>query len=388
MRERRSRHGREDEVPVPLLDLGRAEEPIREELLAAVRRVAESSSFVLGPVVRSFEEAMASDLGVRHAIGVANGTDALYLALRALDLEPGDEVITTPFTFFATAGAIANAGGRVVFADIDPRTFNIDPRAAEHALSSRTRAILPVHLFGQVADMQPLNALAESNGIPIIEDAAQAVGAKALVEGKWRPAGSLGTVACFSFYPTKNLGGWGDGGLITTDDDRLAAHMRRLREHGQERGADSYRHAEVGINSRLDAIQAAVLETKLPHLSGWTESRRANAAGYDERLAGVPGVQTPTARPDRFHVYHQYTIRAEQRDGLRAHLEERAIGSGIYYPVPLHLQPCFADLGYGRGEFPEAEAAAGEVLSLPVFPGLRPAERERVVSAIREYYGG
>lgn len=373
---------------VPMIDLERQHAPIAEELLAAVRRVVEAQGFVLGEAVSAFEQAMAERVGVAHAIGVANGTGALYLALRTLDLEPGDEVVTTPFTFFATAGAIENAGGRVRFVDIEPATLNLDADAVAHALTDRTRAILPVHLFGQMAEMEPLLELTEERDLVLIEDAAQAIEARAFVGGSWRTAGSVGAIGCFSFYPTKNLGGWGDGGLLTTDDDERAARLRRLREHGQDRAAGSYFHREVGINSRLDGIQAAVLHAKLAHLADWTERRRAHAAAYDRRLEGVPGVTRPTARANRFHVYHHYTIRVERRNELRAHLADRGIGTGVYYPLPLHLQPCFEHLGYQRGDFPEAERAAAEVVSLPVFPELEEQERERVADAIATFYEG
>jgi dTDP-4-amino-4,6-dideoxygalactose transaminase len=372
---------------VPLLDLSRQQAPIADELLAAVRRVAEAQSFVLGAVVAEFEAAAAKYVGAAHAIGVGSGTDALYLALRLLDLQPGDEIITSPFTFFATAGAVVNAGGRPLFADIDPQTFNLEPAAVAAAVSERTRAIIPVHLFGQMAELDPLIALAAELGLWVIEDAAQSLGAKTLASGHWRSAGTVGQVGCFSFYPTKNLGGWGDGGLVTTSDDALAERVRRLRVHGENPALGRYMHEEVGIASRLDALQAAVLQVKLRQLPGWTETRRARAVWYDQQLAGISGITTPQARADCFHVYNLYTVRAQRRDELRAHLEARGIGSAIYYPLPLHLQPCFADLGYRAGDFPEAERAAREVLSLPLFPGLTQAEQERVVKAVREFYG-
>ncbi|KPK81828.1 MAG: hypothetical protein AMS25_04685 [Gemmatimonas sp. SM23_52] len=372
---------------IPLFDLARQHAPLAEELFSAVTRVAQSQSFVLGAVVAEFETAIAEYVGAVHAIGLASGTDALYLGLRLLDLQPGDEVITSPFTFFATAGAIQNAGGRIVFADIDPRTFNLDPAAVAAAVSDRTRAIMPVHLFGQMAEMTPLLELAAKRGLWVVEDAAQSVGAKALVEGRWRSAGTLGKLGCFSFYPTKNLGGWGDGGLLTTDDPELAERLKRLRVHGEDFAHATYVFREVGTNSRLDALQASVLQVKLPHLPGWTETRRARAAGYDQRLAEIDGVTTPTAEPDRFHVYSLYTIRARRRDELREYLAGRGIGTGIYYRLPLHTQPCFEHLGYGQGHFPEAERAVREVLSLPLYPELRVEEQERVAEGIAEFYG-
>jgi dTDP-4-amino-4,6-dideoxygalactose transaminase len=373
---------------IPLFDLARQHAPIADELRSAAETVARSQGFVLGSVVADFETAVAKYLDVGHAVGVASGTDALYLSLRLLDLKEGDEVITSPFTFFATAGAIVNAGGRIVFADIDPDTYNIDPKTVADAVTGRTRAIIPVHLFGQMADMGPLLKLARERDLWIIEDAAQSIGAKAAIEGAWRASGALGTVGCFSFYPTKNLGGWGEGGLVATNDEQIAERLRRLRVHGEDYSSGRYVHHEVGTNSRLDAIQAAVLHVKLRQLAGWTETRRARAGWYDRRLERIEGVATPPAELDRFHVYSLYTVRAQRRDELREHLRSRGIGTGVYYPVPLHLQPCFADLGYRQGQFPEAETAAAEVLSLPVYPELSLDELERVATAIEEFYGG
>jgi dTDP-4-amino-4,6-dideoxygalactose transaminase len=372
--------------PIPLLDLGRQNAPVADEMMAAVARVAGTQSFVLGKTVADFETSVAEYVGAQHGVGVASGTDALYLALRALDLKDGDEIITSPFTFFATAGAIANAGGRVVFADIEPRTFNLDPAAVAAAVTDRTRAIIPVHLFGQMAEMAPLMALAAERDLWVIEDAAQAIGAKALIGDSWLSAGAVGTVGCFSFYPTKNLGGWGDGGLITANDAGLAERLRRLRVHGENPARGRYIHDEVGSNSRLDAIQAAVLHVKLRQLPGWTETRRARAAFYDQALADIEEITAPIAELDRFHVYNLYTIRAQRRDELREHLGNQSIGSGVYYPLPLHLQPCFADLGYREGELPVAERAAQEVLSIPAFPEMAAAEQERVAAALAGFY--
>lgn len=379
---------REAPRTIPLFDLERQNVPILEDLLTAVAGVARAQNFVLGSTVADFEAAVSEYLDVGDAIGVASGTDALYLSLRLLELEPGDEVVTSPFTFFATAGAIVNAGGRPVFADIDPTTFNVDPGAVAAALTDRTRAIIPVHLFGQMAEMQPLLELAGARGLAVIEDVAQSIGAKGLVDGRWVAAGAVGTMGCFSFYPTKNLSGWGDGGMITTNDAPIAERLRRLRVHGEDYDSGRYVHSEVGTNSRLDAIQAAVLLVKLRHLPGWTELRRARAGWYDRRLEGVGGVTTPAVSLDRFHVYSLYTIRAERRDELRDHLRERGIGSGVYYPLPLHLQPCFASLGYRKGDFPEAERAAAGVVSLPLYPELGTDEMERVAAAIEEFYAG
>jgi dTDP-4-amino-4,6-dideoxygalactose transaminase len=372
--------------PIPLLDLGRQNAPVADEMMAAVARVAGTQSFVLGKTVADFETSVAEYVGAQHGVGVASGTDALYLALRALDLKDGDEIITSPFTFFATAGAIANAGGRIVFADIEPRTFNLDPAAVAAAVTDRTRAIIPVHLFGQMAEMAPLMALAAERDLWVIEDAAQAIGAKALIGDSWLSAGAVGTVGCFSFYPTKNLGGWGDGGLITANDAGLAERLRRLRVHGENPARGRYIHDEVGSNSRLDAIQAAVLHVKLRQLPGWTETRRARAAFYDQALADIEEITAPIAELDRFHVYNLYTIRAQRRDELREHLGNQSIGSGVYYPLPLHLQPCFADLGYREGELPVAERAAQEVLSIPAFPEMAAAEQERVAAALAGFY--
>lgn len=379
--------GENDLGRIPLIDLERQNAPIAAELMSAVAAVAETQSFVLGPAVSDLENGLAEYVGTEHAVGVASGTDALYLAMRLLDLDEGDEVITSAFTFFATAGAVENAGGRLVLADIDPDTFNLDPVAVREAVTDRTRAIVPVHLFGQMASLPGLLELASERELWVIEDAAQAIGAKALIGDGWHSAGAAGVLGCLSFYPTKNLGGWGDGGMLVTDDGNLAARLRRLRVHGADFGGERYLHHEVGTNSRLDAIQAAVLNVKLRHLPGWTEMRRARAAWYDERLSEVAEIRTPAVEPDRFHVYSLYTIRAPRREALREHLAERGIGTGVYYPLPLHLQPCFEHLGYREGDFPEAERASREVLSLPLYPELTTPEMERVVGAIAEFYG-
>ena len=366
---------------VPLLDLQAQYRSISGELDAAVMEVVRSQRFVLGEPVERLESELAARIGVAHAIGCASGTDAILLPLKALDLQPGDEVIVPAFTFFATAGAVWNAGLRPVFADIDGATFNLGADTIRAALTARTRAVIVVHLFGQMADMAPILALAAERGIHVIEDAAQSIGARQRLDDEWRQAGSLGTAGSLSFFPTKNLGGFGDGGMITTPDDALAERLRKLRVHG---GRQMYHHELVGTNSRLDALQAAVLRAKLPHLDGWTEARRARAARYDAAFADVPGLRTPTVGAGNHHVYNQYTVRAEDRDGLRARLEAAQVGSAVYYPVPLHLQECFASLGYGRGDFPEAEAAAGDVLSLPVFPELTEAQQEHVIGAVTD----
>ena len=370
-------------MPVPLLDLKAQFETIRDETVAAVLAVVETQRFIMGEPVGQLEDVVAALSGVDHGIACASGTDALLLPLKALRLQPGDEVITTPFTFFATAGAIANAGGTPVFVDVEPGTLNIDPACVEEAVTSRTRAIVPVHLYGQMACMERLVPLAERHGIVIIEDAAQAIGARRQIDGTWRSAGALGLVGAFSFFPSKNLGAWGDAGMIVTNDEALAARLRLLRTHG---GAKQYHHDEVGLNSRLDTIQAAVLLTKAGHLAKWAAGRRAHAAEYDKALGDVDAVAAPGVDPANEHVYHQYTIRAQRRDALKQHLVDRGIGCAVYYPKPLHLQPCFADLGHGEGAFPVTEQATREVLSLPVYPELTAVQREQVVEAIRGFY--
>ncbi len=370
-------------VAIPLLDLKAQFETIRDVVLPAVIEVAESQRFIMGEQVRSFEEKLAALVGARCGIACASGTDALLLSLKALELQPGDEVITTPFTFFATAGAIHNAGGRPVFVDIDRLTFNLDVRRVEAAVTPRTRAVVPVHLFGQMVQMEELLAIAERSELAIIEDAAQAIGARRRIAGEWRSAGTLGTTGAFSFFPSKNLGGWGDGGMIVTQDVELGERLRKLRTHG---GVKQYYHDEIGTNSRLDTLQAAVLLAKLPRLVGWSAARRAHAYVYTEALRDLDGVSTPEADPASEHVFNQYTIRAERRDDLRAHLAEHGIGSAVYYPRPLHLQPCFESLGYAQGQFPEAERACNEVVSLPVYPELSEAQQETVIGAIREFY--
>jgi dTDP-4-amino-4,6-dideoxygalactose transaminase len=333
--------------------------------------------------VAQLEAKIAELSHARHGIGCASGTDALLLPLKALNLKPGDEVITTPFTFFATAGTIHNAGGRPVFVDIDPATFNIDPAAVEAAITPRTRAIVPVHLYGQMVEMERLLVIAGRRGVPIIEDAAQSIGAKRSIDGVWRMAGELGWVTGYSFFPSKNLGAWGDAGMMVTSDAAAAERLRKLRLHG---GAKQYHHEEVGTNSRLDTVQAAVLLAKLPHLAAWSAKRREHAAFYGAALNGLSAVRPPTVAAGNEHIFHQYTLRVDRRDALQEHLKKRGIGSAIYYPVPLHRQPCFADLGYMAGSLPRAESAALEALSLPIYPELQPAQLDFVVDAIREFY--
>ncbi len=370
-------------MTVPLLDLGAQHQTIKDEVLAAALAVIESQRFIMGESVGQLEEAVAELTHTRFGVACASGTDALLLPLKALKLVPGDEVITSPFTFFATAGAIVNAGGKPVFVDIDPITFNIDLDAVERAISPRTRAVVPVHLFGQMAPMERLMTLKEAHGCEIIEDAAQAIGARRRVGDEWCMAGELGWAGALSFFPSKNLGGWGDGGMIVTQDLETAQRLRLLRVHG---GAKQYHHDEVGTNSRLDTLQAAVLLAKLSHLSSWNAARREHAAAYDNAFAAVDGVQTPAVDQQNEHIYNQYTIRAERRDELKQHLTAKGIGCAVYYPKPLHLQPCFADLGYEVGNFPQAEDAARQVLSLPVYPELRVEQLETVIDSVREFY--
>jgi dTDP-4-amino-4,6-dideoxygalactose transaminase len=336
----------------------------------------------MGAEVAGLETAVARLSQTRFAVGCASGTDALLLPLRALGLKPGDEVITTPFSFFATAGAVHNAGGRPVFVDIEPESFNIDPAAIEAAITPRTRAIIPVHLFGQMAAMERILPIARRHGVAVIEDAAQSIGARRKVDGAWRLSGELGTCGTLSFFPSKNLGGWGDGGMIVTQDEALAARLRTERLHG---GSKQYFHDDVGLNSRLDTLQAAVLLAKLPHLAAWSEARRRNAARYSAAWAKGP-VRPPVTDPANEHIYNQYTIRVPRRDALQAHLKDAGIGSAIYYPLPLHLQPCFAYLGYQAGSMPVSEQAAREVLSLPVYPELSGSQQDVVIDTVNRFF--
>jgi dTDP-4-amino-4,6-dideoxygalactose transaminase len=368
---------------VPLLDLVAQYSAIKNDVLPALQAVIDSQQFIMGPAVAELEVAVAHLSHTRHGIGCASGTDALLLPLKALQLRPGDEVITTPFTFFATAGAIHNAGGTPVFVDIDPQTFNLDPAAVEAALTPRTRAILPVHLYGQMAAIERVVAIAHRRGVPVIEDAAQAIGARRSIDGEWRMAGELGWVTGYSFFPSKNLGAWGDGGMMVTSDDQAAARLRKLRLHG---GAKQYHHDEVGTNSRLDTLQAAILLAKLPRLAGWSARRRDHAAHYTAALATVAGVRPPVVERNNEHIFHQYTLRVERRDELQAHLKGKGIGTAVYYPIPLHLQACFSHLGYKPGRLPAAEQAAREVLSLPIYPELARAQQDYVIDGIRGFY--
>ena len=368
-------------MPVPLLDLHAQHRTIRDDVLKAVMKIVDDQTFILGAPVEQLEKAVAELSGTQHAIGCANGTDAILLALRALDVGRGDEVVTTPFTFFATAGAIHNVGATPVFVDIDSATFNLSVDAVGAAITSKTRAVIPVDLFGQMAPIDEIAAAAK--GMPIIEDAAQSIGARRKVDGRWSMAGERATIGTFSFYPSKNLGGAGDGGMMVTQDAALATRLRRLRTHG---GSKQYFHDEVGYNSRLDALQAAVLLAKLPHLAGWSQKRRDHAQYYDAAFAGMAEVRTPVIEPGNESIYNQYTVRVDRRDDLMAHLKSKGIGSAIYYPLPLHLQPCFGYLGYAAGAFPESERAAAEVLSLPVYPELSRAQQDETIVAIRDFY--
>jgi len=366
-------------MEVKLLDLVRQWETIRDEVTARVTKTLDEQAFVLGPRVAAFEAEVADYCDTAGAVGVASGTDALLLGLRALGVSDGEEVITTPYTFFATAGAIWNCGGKPVFVDIDPATFNIDADRIEEAVTPRTRVILPVHLFGQVADMDPILTVAEKHGVKVLEDAAQAIGA----EYKGKRAGQLGDLGAFSFFPSKNLGGAGDGGMIGSDDEGLVERLRLLRGHGAR---DRYLHDVVGWNSRLDALQAEVLSVKLRHLDDWSEVRRQHAAVYDEAFLATDGVVPPVVLHDGTPIYNQYVIRADRRDELKAFLGENGIGCAIYYPRSLHEQDCFGSLGYSTGDFPESERAARESLSLPVYPELREDEQQYVIDKVREFY--
>jgi len=381
---------------VPLLDIGRQHEPVRDELVEVFEEALRTSRFVKGPELEAFESELADYCGTAQAVGCASGTDALILSLQAVGVSRGDTVITTPFTFFATAGAISRCGARPAFVDIRPDTFNLDPDqlagyvssrcamtdrgAVDRVTRSRIAAVIPIHLFGQVADMDGINRVCREWEIPVVEDACQAIG------GRWkdRQAGSLGEAAAFSFFPSKNLGALGDGGAVTTSDNGVADRVRSLREHG----GSGYIHSMVGKNSRLDALQAGFLRVKLRRLDSWHKGRRANAEWYGRRLLDVEEVQTPIIDPRAWSVYNQYTLRIENRDGLLKHLREAEIGCSVYYPVPLHLQECFGHLGYGEGDLPVSEKACGEVISIPVFGELTAEEREEVASAIEAFYAG
>jgi dTDP-4-amino-4,6-dideoxygalactose transaminase len=370
-------------MKVPLLDLHAQNRPLRDEILAAIERVVDSQHFILGPEVAALEEELAKLLGIEHVVTVSSGTDALLLALMTLGIQAGEEVITSTYSFFATAGGIVRLGARPVFVDIDPTTFNLDVAATRAAITPRTRAILPVHLFGLSADLDPILATAQEAGIPVVEDAAQAIGATY----KSRPVGGIGAVGCFSFYPSKNLGAFGDAGLLTTNDAALGKRARVLRTHGME---PKYFHGLVGGNFRMDALQAAVLRVKAPHLERWTEARRCNARRYDRlfHAAGLTDqVCLPVESANACHIFNQYVIRVPERDALKRHLDKNGIGSEIYYPVPLHLQKCFANLGYSTGDFPNAEQAALDSLAIPIYSEITSEQQQAVVDQIASFLG-
>ncbi len=368
---------------VALLDLKEQNDSLRPEIEAALGRVLDTNGFILGGEVAELEKELGLYCGTKYAIGCASGSDAILLALMALDVGLGDEVITTPYSFFATVSSITRLGATPVFVDIDPVTYNLDVTQVEAKITPRTKAIEPVHLYGQCADMTALRAIAEKQGIPLVEDAAQAIGAQ---ENGVR-AGAMSDIGCFSFYPSKNLGGMGDGGFVTTGDDALAKKLLALRVHGSE---EKYYHKYVGLNSRLDGFQGAVLRVKLPHLDSWTSKRRSNADNYRRLFTDLgltEQIGLPVERPNAKHIYNQYVIRVPgRRDELRAYLTEKGIGTDIYYPVPLHLQECFAYLGYGPGDMPESEKAALETLALPIYPELRSAQQEYVAETIAEFF--
>jgi len=372
-------------MKVPLLDLKAQYLTIKEEIKAAIDEVLESQIFILGPKVEEFEKSIAVYSQTKYGIGVSSGTDALLISLMAIDIQPGDEVITTPFTFFATAGVVARLKARPVFVDIDPETFNIDPAKIEKAITKRTKAIIPVHLFGQCAAMDPIMAIANTYRISVIEDAAQSIGA----EYRGRRAGSIGHLGIFSFFPSKNLGGFGDGGMIVMNDEKLFEKVKILRVHGSH---PKYYHKIVGGNFRLDSLQAAILSVKLKYLDDWSHGRQKNADKYDQNFKSSGLIERGLAVPPRavykdggdknYHIYNQYTIRAKKRDELRAHLKNATIGSEIYYPMPLHLQECFKDLGYRRGDLPVSEEAVGSVLSIPIYPELTAEQMDYVIAMI------
>jgi len=369
---------------VPLLDLKAQYRTIADEIDVAVKEVFETQYFIGGPNVAAAEEDIARYCGVPGAVGVSSGSDALLVSLMDAGIGPGDEVITTPYTFFATGGSIHRTGAKMVFADIDPVTYNIDPALIEGAVTDRTKAIMPVHLYGQMADMDPIMAIAEKRGLIVIEDACQAIGA----EYKGIRAGAIGDYGCFSFFPSKNLGGAGDGGMVVCRDAERAARVSLLRNHGMN---PKYYHPVVGGNFRLDAVQAAVVRVKLNYLDSWSAGRQKNAARYDSLLdsAGLVGngtVRPPTVVMDR-HIFNQYIIRVPERDALRAHLQENGVSCEVYYPVPLHVQGCFAELGFGQGDFPESEKAATETLALPVYPELTDEQAVYVIEQIAAFYG-
>jgi len=368
---------------IPLADLAAQHAAVRDAVMPAVEAVIQRQQFIMGPEVGELERAIATLSHVRHAIGCASGTDALLLPLKTLGLKPDDEVITPAFTFPGTALAVHNAGGRPVFVDVERSTMNLDPALLEAAIGPKTRAIIPVHLYGQMAAMEDILAIAARRGIPVLEDAAQAIGARRNMAGTWRMAGETGWAATLSFFPTKNLGAWGDGGMILTQNDEVAERVRRLRVHG---GLRKYHYEEVGTNSRLDTLQAAVLLAKLPFLAGWSATRRDRATWYTARFSGHAEIVPPAVDPRNEHIFHQYCIRVPRRDALMEHLVGRGIGCAVYYPLALHLQPCFSHLGYRAGSFPESEAATREILAIPVYPELTRDQQERIAETILGFF--
>lgn len=394
---------------VPLLNLQLQYAPIKDEIRAAIDEVLESQQFIFGPQLESLEREIAQRVRVDHAIGVSSGTDALLLSLMTLGIGNGDLVITSPFTFFSTASSISRVGGTPVFVDVDPLTFTLSPEKVKATLSSmtgeqrgRVKALIPVHLYGQCADMDPLLSLAKEYNLAIIEDAAQALGtqyAHSDAPGTLTAAGAMGACGCFSFFPTKNLGGYGEGGMVVTHNPDVAAAVRKLRHHGCKSEHEQYHYDKIGINGRLDALQAAILRVKLKYLDRWTKQRRLNADNYnklfegaklaaagDDQCGEATPIRLPFVRDNNVHVFHQYVVRAHKRDQLKDFLTENGIGCGIYYPIPLHLQPCFQELGYTKGSLPEAEKAAGEVLALPIFPEITFEQQEAVVATIARFY--
>ena len=370
---------------VPLLDLKAQYATIRDEIRPVVEQVLESQRFILGPEVAAFEEEVAEYCGAGYAVGVSSGTDALLLSLMAAGVGPGDEVITTPYTFFATAGSISRVGATPVFVDIEPQTYNINPALLEEKITSKTKAIIPVHLYGQCADMKSILKLAKKHRIVVIEDAAQAIGAEfaGMEADKVSRSGNMGDFGCFSFFPSKNLGAFGDGGLVTTNDESLAATLRHLRTHG---GKDKYHNYLIGMNGRLDALQAAILRVKLHHLDAWSQARAEHAAYYNDAFSELEDVHTPFVVPGGRHIYNQYILRAKRRDDLQSYLNEQRIGNALYYPLPLHLQQCYEHLGYQEGDFPYAEQAALETIALPVYPELTRAQQDYVIETIQKFY--
>lgn len=377
-----------EETPLPSFDLSRNWNRVRDETLAAINIVLEGQHFILGAEVEALEKDLAAYLGVTFTVGCASGTDALLLALMALDLSPGDEVITTPFSFFATASCITRLGATPVFADVNPESFNIDPQEVLRKITPRTRAVIPVHLFGQMARVEEFAPRLVEQGISIVEDCAQAIGATRIVKGKIERAGGMGELGCFSFFPTKNLGCFGDGGMISVSSERLNKRLRSLRAHGS---GEQYFHDEIGLNSRLDELQAAILRVRFRHLETWNEERRLVAERYKILFAEHDlgeWVTPPLEEKGNRHIYHQYVLKCRSRDLLKEHLAGRGITTRVYYPLSLHLQPCFSYLGYARGDMPVSESLTEDVLALPIFPELEPGEQERVVQAISNFYRG